>query len=329
LRLSQATKMASPSLHLTKPNYSTPRIISPLKVSIDASALLEVVETIYYDNSAAEDSKTTRLIGTLLGTRSDDGNVIIKNAYIVPHKEEDGELIFEESHHFSTYQLYKRSNLDLQVVGWFSTSDKLDLNAGLLHEFYSKNSASPQILLTLQHKNANGEVISPVIKTYVSGPVGLPSTSSVAHRIGLDKAGAFAFLDIENEITYSQNELTSLKFINKAANNESLLTSVSSTDELSQLDSSLSKIDSMISTLQEYASKAASGEIKGDEKVGQLLLSALKFQLSDVEITTLKAQLDEHSNDTLLVEYLTSCIQQQLELSSKLTNFVLPEDALK
>jgi len=136
-------------------------------------------------------------------------------------------------------------------------------------------------------------------------------------------------LDIENEITYSQNELTSLKFINKAANNESLLTSVSSTDELSQLDSSLSKIDSMISTLQEYASKAASGEIKGDEKVGQLLLSALKFQLSDVEITTLKAQLDEHSNDTLLVEYLTSCIQQQLELSSKLTNFVLPEDALK
>lgn len=321
--------MASPSLQLTKPNYITPRVISPLKVSIDASALLEVVETIYYDNSADKDAKTTRLIGTLLGTRSNDGNVIIKHAYIVPHNEKDGELIFEESHHFSTYQLYRRSNLDLQVVGWFSTKDELDLNTGLLHEFYSKSSAHPQILLTLQHKNEKGEVVSPVIKTYVSGPIGLPASSSLANSIGVDKSGAFAFLKIDNEVTYSQNELTSLKFINNAARDESLVTSVSSSTEFSQLNNSLLKIESMISTLQEYASKAASGEIKGDEKVGQILLSALKFQLSNVDIEKLKAQLDEHSNDTLLVEYLTSCIQQQLELSVKFTNFVLPEDALK
>ncbi|GMM48044.1 hypothetical protein DAPK24_046420 [Pichia kluyveri] len=322
--------MASPALHINKPNYSSTRIVSPLKVSIDTSAAVEIIETIYFDNSAAEESNTTRLIGTLLGTCSDDGNVTIKNAYIVPHKEEDGELIFEESHHFSTFQLYKRSNPELQVVGWFSTIDKLDMYTGLLHEFYSKFSPSnPQILLTLKYRNENNEIITPILKTYISGPVGLPASSYLSHSLGLDKTGAFAFVGIENEIIQSKSESTSLKYINKAVNNENLLTSITSNSELQQLETELKNISNLIQILSEYCSKVANGEIKGDEKVGQVLLSALKFKLSDNEINDLKLKLDTHINDTLLIEYLSSCIQQQLELSSKLTNFILPEDALK
>lgn len=322
--------MSLPALHINKPNYSSTRIVSPLKISIDASAALEIIETIYFDNSAAEESSTTRLIGTLLGTRSDDGNVTITNAYIVPHKEEDGELIFEESHHFSTYQLYKRSNPDLQVVGWFSTVDKLDMYTGLLHEFYSKYSpANPQILLTLKYRNENNEIVSPIIKTYISGPVGLPASSALAHSIGLDKTGAFAFVGIENEIIKSKSETTSLKAINNIVSNDDSTTSVSSNSELKQFENELKNISNLINVLSDYSTRAASGEIQGDEKVGQILLSALKFKLSDNEINDLKLKLDNHINDTLLVEYLSSCIQQQLELSSKLTNFILPEDALK
>lgn len=317
------------ALNLTKPNYSTPRVISPLNISIDASALLEVIETIYYDTTS-EESSTTRLIGTLLGTHSEDGNVVIKNAYIVPHKEENGDLIFEESFHFSTYQLYKRSNPELQVVGWFSTNDNLDVSTGLLHELYSKNSPLlPQVLLTLNHKNESGEIISPIIKTYISGPVGLPASSSLAHSIGLDKAGAYAFVSVENKIVYSKNELTTLQSINRASKNENQLASISSVDELKQLQHSLENISKMISILTEYSSRAANGEIQGDVKIGQLLLSALKFQLSENEITELKSKLESFDNNALLIKYLSSCIQQQLELSSKLTNFILPEDALK
>lgn len=321
---------ASTALNITRPNYTNPRIIAPLKVLIDASALLEVIEATYHDNSDNKDSSRTRLIGTLLGTRSEDGNVTIKTAYIVPYTEKDDDIIFEESYHFSTYQLYKRSNMDLQVVGWFSTQDNLDLSTGLLHEFYSKNSPNhSQVLLTLTHKNSNGEIISPIINTYVSGPVGLPSSSQLAHSLGLDKSGAYAFVSVENEIIYSKDELTSIQFINKAANNENQTTTISSNDELKQLETSLTKISEMIKILSDYTTKVNNGELKGNEKIGQLLLSALKFQLSPNEITQIKSQIESHSNDTLLIEYLSSCIQQQLDLSSKLSNFVLPEDALK
>ncbi|KAG0676713.1 hypothetical protein C6P40_001112 [Pichia californica] len=322
--------MASTALHISNPNYTNTRIISPLKVSIDASALLDVIEATYHDNSDSKDATRTRLIGTLLGTRSEDGNVSIKTAYIVPYTEKDGDIIFEESYHFSTYQLYKRSNVDLQVVGWFSTQDNLDLSTGLLHEFYSKSSPNySQILLTLTHKDSNGEVVSPIINTYVSGPVGLPASSQLAHSLGLDKSGAYAFVSVENEIVYSKNALTSIQFISKAANNENQTTTISSNDELKQLEDSLNKISSMVQILSDYTAKVTSGEIKGNEKIGQLLLSALKFQLSENEINEIKLQIENHTNDTLLVEYLSSCIQQQLDLSSKLTNFMLPEDALK
>lgn len=321
--------MASTALQITRPNYTHPRIISPLKVNIDASALLDVIEATYHDNSESSESTQSRLIGTLLGVCSEDGNVTIKAAYIVPYTEKDGDIIFEESYHFSTYQLYKRSNIDLQVVGWFSTKDNLDLSTGLLHEFYSKNSPNKQILLTLTHKNSENEIISPIINTYVSGPVGLPASSQLAHSLGLDKSGAFAFVSVENEIIYSQNELTSLKFINRAANNENQTTTVSSNDELKQLENSLNKVSEMIKILSDYTNKVNNGELKGDDKIGQLLLSSLKFQLSPTEVSDFKIQLENHTNDTLLIEYLSSCIQQQLDLSSKLSNFVLPEDALK
>lgn len=322
--------MASADLHINKPNYTNPRIVAPLNISIDASALLEVIETIYYDNSNSEESTNTRLIGTLLGTYSEDGNVVIKSAYIVPHTEKEGELIFEESYHFSTYQLYKRGNLDLQVVGWFSTNDTFDLNTSLLQDFYSRNSSShTQVYLTLNHKNENGEIIAPVVKTYVSSPVGLPSSSNLANSLGLEKEGTCAFVSVENTIIYSQNEITTLKSINQTASNGNQVTNVSTDDELKQLENKLAGISEKIQALSQYAQRAASGEIQGDATVGQLLSSALKFQLSEGELATYKNKLENHTNDILLIEYLSSCIQQQLELSSKLTNFITPEEALK
>lgn len=322
--------MAAADLHITKPNYTSPRIVSPFKISIDASALLEVIETIYYDNSNSEESSNTRLIGTLLGTYSEDGNVNIKSSYIVPHSENEGELIFEESYHFSTYHLHKRGNSDLQVVGWFSTNSNFDLNTILLQEFYSKNSPHhPQIYLTLNYKNENNEIVAPTIKTYLSSPVGLPSSSALTHSLGLEKEGTCAFVNIENEIVYSKNEITALKSINKAVINNGQPVDLTAETDLKQLESNLASLRVKIQSLSEYAKRTASGEIEGDTKVGKLLLSALKFQLSDNEIVTYKEKLEQHSNEILLIEYLSSCIQQQLELSSKLTNFITPEEALK
>lgn len=320
----------SPALHVVKPNYSEARIVSPIKVSIDATALLDVIEALYHDNSESGDEEYTRLIGALLGTRSEDGNINVKTAYIIPHTEKDENFIFEDSHHFQTYQLYKRSNMDLQVVGWFQTNETFDISTGLLHEFFQNNSPKTnQILLTINHKDTEGNIVSPIINTYISSPIGLPQATSITQKLGLDKSGAYAFVSVENQIIYSKRELTSLKLINKTFEAENQTALVSNFDELKQLESTLSKISQMIQMLTDYTNKVINGELNGNDKIGQLLLSALKFQISEDEISYLKTKIEKHSNDILLIEYLSSCIKQQLELSSKLTNFMLPEDALK
>ncbi|QPG73773.1 hypothetical protein FOA43_001087 [Brettanomyces nanus] len=324
----------SPPLHIVKPTIVAPLGSSadiPITVKIESSTLLQLIESIYEND---DDSETqTRTVGTLLGTRSDDGSSIdVKECYIVPHKEEDDELTIEEAYHISTYHLYKRANPELQVIGWFSTSPELDAYTGLFHEFYAKGSCAPYqpVLLTLQYREEeSGAIISPIIKTYISSPVGLPTYSTIASKLNLDKTGFYAFVPIPNEISYSKNELTTLKYLSGASKKEERSFDLEGLDELHQMSSAVSQISDLIKILRDYAGRASKGDIKGDDKIGQLLLSNLNYKPSGVDIEAFKKDFESHLNDTLLIQYLASCVKQQLDLSAKLTNFVAPEDAIK
>ncbi|ODV85508.1 hypothetical protein CANARDRAFT_17530 [[Candida] arabinofermentans NRRL YB-2248] len=324
--------MSDPILHIVKPNVaapfgSTPQ--APMNVLIQSPILLQLIESIYHDNN--NDDTKTRTIGTLLGTRSDDGcELEIKECYVVPHKEEDDELTIEEAHHISSYQLYKRVNPELQIVGWFSTNPVLDTFTGLVHEFYSKGSCFPNqpIHLTLQSKSEiTGEVITPIIKTYISSPIGLPANSSLTNQLGLDKVGTFAFTPIPNSVAISKSELTTLKFLNLASKDESRSVDISRYDELKQLSSSVNQITKLLDSLKSYVDKVISGEIEGDSEIAKTLLSNLNFKPNSIDLDTLNTMFENHTNDTLLVEYLASCVKQQLDLSSKLTTFVSSEEA--
>ncbi|VEU22646.1 DEKNAAC103508 [Brettanomyces naardenensis] len=325
--------MSSPALHIVKPNIVVPLGSSadtPIKVTIESSTLLQLIETIYENNDSTPTQ--TRTVGTLLGTRSDDGsNIEVKECYIVPHKEEDEELTIEEAFHISAFHLYKRANQELQVIGWFSTSPELDAYTGLFHEFYAKGSCAPYqpVLLTLQYRdNDSGEIISPIVKTYISSPVGLPPNSGIVRKLNLEKIGSYAFVPIPNEVTYSKNELTTLKYLSEASKKEDRSFDLKGLDELKQMSSTVNQISDLIKILQDYTERAAKGEIEGDNRIGQLLLSNLNYKLSEVDVDDFKKDFETHVNDTMLLQYLASCIKQQLDLSAKLTNFITPEDAV-
>ncbi|KAG7881340.1 hypothetical protein KL938_003470 [Ogataea parapolymorpha] len=325
--------MSSPILHIVKPNVATPSTsapVGPVKVLIQAPALMQLIDAVYMDNE--EDLTKSRTIGTLLGTRSDDGSELeVKECYIVPHKEEAEELTIEESHHISTYQLLKRVNPELLIVGWFSTNPVLDSFTGLFQEFYSKGSCFPHqpIHLTLQTKDDNGDIISPILKTYISSPVGVPANSTLANQIGIDKIGSFAFTPVPNEVIYSKTELTTLKYLNKGVQTESRAVDLLGQDELKQISGSVANVASLLDTLQAYVQKVIKGEIEGDSNVGKRLLETLNTQPSSIDPDQLHTMLQNHADDASLVEYLASCVKQQLDLSAKLTNFMTPEESAK
>lgn len=311
--------MVSPVLHV--PTFHNGRSVTS-KVEVSPAALLELIEAIYYDNTSAN----TKIVGTLLGSRSDDGSIVyVKGSYIVPLKEENGELSFQDVYNHSTYQLYKKSNPDLTIVGWFSTDPKIDTYTGLVHDIYSKTNPS-SILLTLEYKSAEGEIISPIIKTFTSSSVGLPSTSNLVQTLGLDKSGAYVFAPVPNDVVSSRSELTSLEVIAKATKNAD--SAISCGSELSQIQQSIGDAINMVKTLKEYVSRVQNGELSGDAKVAEILSSTLKYKLGEGQLQRLGQIIENRLDESVVLEYLASCLKQQLELSAKLTNFVLPEEAL-
>lgn len=324
--------MSAP-LQIVKPNIVAPLgsvSDTPIKVKVQGGALLQLIDTIYQNDE--NDESQSRTVGTLLGTRSDDGSSIeVTESYIVPHTEKDDDLTIEEATHVSLYRLHKRSNPDLQVVGWFSTSPEIDTYTGLLHEFYAKGSCAPfqPILATLKYRDdETGDIIAPQIDTYISSPVGLPQSSLLARQLQLDTIGSYAFVPVPNEIIYSKNELTTLRYLSESSKKESVSFEVGGIDELTQLSKSVSEVSDLIKILTDYSKRAASGEIEGNDKIGQLLLSNLSYKPSSVDLASLEAEFKKHQDDTLLVQYLASCIKQQLDLSVKLTNFEAPEEAV-
>lgn len=80
-----------------------------------------------------------RIIGTLLGSRSDDGlEMEIKDGFMVPINETGDSIAIEDQVHKSLYQLYKKAHPKETVLGWFGSSNQIDDITSLIHDFYSK-----------------------------------------------------------------------------------------------------------------------------------------------------------------------------------------------
>lgn len=67
--------------------------------------------------SAVSSATPTRVIGTLLGTRSEN-DVEIRSCFAVPHNETDEQVQVDMDYHRQMYELHQRVNPDEVIVGW-------------------------------------------------------------------------------------------------------------------------------------------------------------------------------------------------------------------
>lgn len=308
--------MSAPALHIVRPNGGVSSSVAPVKVKVELPLLLQLLESVY---TVADDS---RIIGTLLGTRSDDGSIIeVHDAYVVPHKEEGEELIISDYHHKLLYQLHKRANPKEVIVGWFAINSQIDSFTGLIHSFYSNvdgmrpHAAVHMTVDTIDKET--GKIITPVVRTFIGSIVGAPIR--MASILNLDRSGSFIFTPIENEVVLDDSEQVVLKLIE---NNDKVTLPTGSSNQLKQLNSEISDIEKLIDQISGYVDKVISGEIKGDDSIGKFLLENLIKKPNSLTGEKLQELFNNHIQDTLMVEYLASSIKSQLELSAKLTNII-------
>lgn len=70
------------------------------------------------DHYLRRKDEQARVIGTLLGTVSDSGEVEVRSSFAVPHSESEQQVAIDGDHHRTMYELHHRINPKEVVVGW-------------------------------------------------------------------------------------------------------------------------------------------------------------------------------------------------------------------
>ncbi|KAI5968990.1 hypothetical protein CANMA_001986 [Candida margitis] len=321
-----ATATSNSFMHLVRPNVLAPAAGSangPAKVKIHASALLTILEIV------AKQVLNKRIIGTLLGIRSDNGlEVEIRDAFMVPCDETGDSIAIEDQAHKSLFHLYKKSHPKESVLGWFGSMNEIDDTTSLIHDFYSKGADRafpyPAIYLNVEYVNDQGQITSPKIITYIGAAVG-KSAAKTNVQIGWNKTAnvnnSYIFTPIPNEVVDGTNtEKLAYKSLQESTIDQN--TNISSIIDGNHpfFAQNLQQVQQNVANLIAYIDANATNQ--SDEnldllrKLSNTLLTKPPI-LTDVE--ELNKLFDNFNQDVIMIEYLTKAVKDQIELSARLT----------
>lgn len=321
-------------MHLVRPNVIAPAAGSangPASIKIHAPAMLTILEII------SQQVLNKRIIGTLLGSRSDDGlEMEIKDGFMVPINETGDSIVIEDQVHKSLYQLYKKAHPKETVLGWFGSSNQIDDITSLIHDFYSKGVDRafpfPAIYLNVEFLNEKNQIIEPTITTYIGAAVGKPVSNT--QQIGWKTTNvnnSYIFTPIPNEVINATiTEKIAFKTLidqkinqqndntNTNTNNNNNHGNNNNSDDLSYLSQQLNKATDNVGQLLSYI------ENNGNKDQDIDLLRLLSNQLLNkpailTNLPELEKLFKDHNQDVIMIEYLTKAVKDQIELSTRLT----------
>lgn len=325
-----ATDTSNSFMHLVRPHVLAPAAGSangPAKVKIYASALITILEIV------AKQALNKRIIGTLLGIRSDNGlEVEIRNAFMVPCDETGDSIAIEDQAHKSLFHLYKKSHPKESVLGWFGSMNEIDDTTSLIHDFYSKGVDRafpyPAIYLNVEYINDKGQITLPQIITYIGAAVGKPATKANV-QIGWNKTAnvnnSYIFTPIPNEVVDGTNtEKLAYKSLQNATIDDDENATISSIIDGKHpfFAQNLQQVQKNVANLIAYIDSHATVSNNSDEnldllrKLSNTLLTKPPI-LTDVE--ELNKLFDNFNQDVIMIEYLTKAVKDQIELSARLT----------
>lgn len=252
-------------LHLARPlgpaNIGA-QTTNPVSVSIQPQAIFAIL-----DHSVRRPEGQERVIGTLLGSRSDDGSEIeVRNCYAVPHTETQEQVEVDMDYQKTMLALHLRANPKEVLLGWYATSPELNTFSALIQNFYSQQGEGtwpyPAVHLTVSTQP--GKDIQ--VQTYISAPIGVTAERA---------ADSCSFLPVPHEIRYGEAERSGLEAIG-VAKDEDERTAALGTD-IDGLERNIKLVLSMLSRVSDYVSNVLDEEAEPSPALGQFLLNTLSL----------------------------------------------------
>ncbi|KAG4306541.1 hypothetical protein PORY_000529 [Pneumocystis oryctolagi] len=288
-----------------KGSYISP-IFNTINIIVDPIVLFLILDHFLRRNHGQD-----RVIGTLLGTRSEDGSEIeIRNCFVVPHNENQDQVEVDMEYHKTMYELHRKTNPHEVVVGWFATLSQLNTFSALIQNFYSSSPDGtypfPAVHLTVSFDFKTGLNC----KTYISSAVGVTSERT---------ADSCLFLPIPHEIRYYDLERNAFDSILKARNEENRQTSILT--DMDNLEQSIEKILLILKKVKKYIENAMDGRIQANPVVIRFLMDNMTIS-PNIDSLDVEKMFNNHLQDVLMLVALVNIIRIQLDLASRLVSLV-------
>ncbi|OBA21818.1 hypothetical protein METBIDRAFT_30837 [Metschnikowia bicuspidata var. bicuspidata NRRL YB-4993] len=310
--------MADTFMHLVRPTVAAPAApaaSSPADVLIHNSALFLILQIV----SKQILEQNTRIIGTLLGVRSDDGSKVeIRDAFMVPCQETGDSIAIEEHKHKTLYSLYKKAHPKESVLGWFDCSGHIDASTSLIHDFYSKGAdrAYPFPAIYLNVKYLNGDSIEfPQLTTYIGAALGKPGSVQKIGWTTVTRNTLYIFSPIPHKVGATTiAEKSALSQISHATGPSAAAHAGQLLTVLREIGAVQGHIDAVLAAV--HGASNSDADIDMLRNLSNSLLNKPTI-LSDLD--ALKHHFQAHNQDIIMIEYLTRAVKEQIELSVRLS----------
>lgn len=289
-------------------------------------------------DETSDSALPTRVIGTLLGTRT-ESEVEIKSCFAVPHHETSEQVQVDMDYHKTMFELHQKVNPEEVIVGWYATGPNINMYTSLIQDFFSRETAPHQAVHLTVDTNVKEDM---GVKAYVSSPVGLSVKPENA-----------VFLPLPVTLLSAPSERPSLSLL--ARTNGGLQGSAVGggsgilLNDMDALTASLESVQAQLKRVLQYVREVIEGKRKGDPIVGRYVIDAvstvpigngLDSSNGTSELETLfnshlqvrftqmillsdtvgmKSLTFSFLQDVLMVSYLANAVRSQAELAGRLT----------
>ncbi|KAI8855099.1 eukaryotic translation initiation factor 3 subunit F [Chytridium lagenaria] len=259
------------------------------------------------------DEDNPRVIGALLGVRSEDGAEIeIRNSFPLSHTETEDSVTIDGDYLQQMYSLHQRVNSKEVIVGWYATGNAIDANSVVMHDFFINEIFPHQpVHLVVDTLLTDGKF---GIRAYSASYMGTPGT----------EFGGSMFVQIPCDVKFIDSERSGLDIIASAKDQTPGANLLSDMDSL---EKSVILIQNMLENVANYIAEVQAGNIKANNAIGRFLMDTIssvpRINIAEFDkILAITFRLERLPIDLLMVVYLSNLTRAQLAIAQRLHNLV-------
>ncbi|KAI9003699.1 maintenance of mitochondrial structure and function-domain-containing protein [Gaertneriomyces semiglobifer] len=273
---------------------------SSFSVSVGPVVLFSVL-----DHFLRRPEQQTRVIGALLGVRSEDGSEVeIRNCFPLNHSEtSDQQVVVDTDYLNQMYSLHQRVNSKETIVGWYATGTEINPNSVWIHEFFANETTPFQPVHLLVDTTLSNDKMA--CRSFVSSQVGVPGT---------EHPGSM-FVQIPCEVKYFDAERSGLDLISMAKGTPDKTATILS--DMDSLERSILHVQNMVETVTDYVDRVLSKKEKANNAIGRFLMDIVSL-VPRIDAPEFEKMFNKHLNDLLMVVYLANLTRTQLAIAERL-----------